>query len=812
MSDIKTGILLRRNNKEYFLKNPPISGEIVHAIDTDEIGMLVKNKIVWTPIQGVVNTVAGKQGDVVLNKEDVGLGNIDNTSDLDKPISNLTRLEFEKHYNANNPHNITKKTLNLENVDNTSDIDKPVSNLTLIELNKKISWDDARAQAGGKDPVFTDTTYEVKDGELSEYNFNEFYKNFIDTFNQNARVLPEGHALSINGNNLTLFRADGSSQTVQTQDTIYDDTEIKGLISNVDNKIIITDNLTTASADQMLSANQGVILKGMIDEILRVIEITDADFQTLQDIIVYIEENRDKFDDLTITNIRGLQDALDNKVSQGSGPNIAPNSDLLQGKQASDFVDLTTYTNTIEGILSNINSLNEQVLLFETKSGVNQKISQAIADLNLEATFSTIEESINDIIERLNQINVDEILNSFQNLSNEINNKVTQLTNLVNEKLAEFQLVIDQFDPDLVTNQIREVRDYVSEEIVKIQGQVDLALETIETSINDINNLVANKADIEYVNTTKQELLDALQDISESANKAKPQNNILDKTNSPSIIQSDDIDIKISELTGDNLTEFTMNYYKEVAKACKQNLEDTRIWRQINVAPDSPNPLGDIDFSQPLTTEINITFTNEVDFRFNIQHLKFDSSTMRLDAVNLVTKKLLFTQDYTKTLYNNIEDVKLKISNDSTFGKFIERANLTSPNTFQKIMVDQPFETPEPSENRMYYEASYEIMANSIKLIFNNYVNVISLNVEGTVDIFFKQGDKIVKILFKEWISDVPNNGGLKTADFGQFLNENDKQDAVNYYNEQFYINNNKILGISKSIDILEEAKSKFGS
>lgn len=811
MSDIKTGILLRRNNKDYFLKNPPISGEIVHAIDTDEIGMLVKNKIVWTPIQGVVNTVAGKQGDVVLNKEDVGLENIDNTSDLDKPISNLTRLEFEKHYNANNPHNITKKTLNLENVDNTSDIDKPVSNLTLIELNKKISWDDARAQAGGKDPVFTDTTYEVKDGELSEYNFNEFYKNFIDTFNQNARVLPDGHALSINGNNLTLFRADGSSQTVQTQDTIYDDTEIKGLISNVENKIIITDNLTTASADQMLSANQGVILKGMIDEILRVIEITDEDFQTLQDIIVYIEENRDKFDDLTITNIRGLQDALDNKVSQGSGPNIAPNSDLLQGKQASDFVDLTTYTNAIEGILSNINSLNEQVLLFETKSGVNQKISQAIADLNLEATFSTIEESINNIIERLNQINVDEILNSFQDLSNEINNKVTQLTNLVNEKLGEFQLVIDQFDPDLITAQIREVRDYVSEEIVKIQGQVDLALETIETSINDINNLVANKADIEYVNTTKQELLDALQAISESTNIAKPQNNILDKTNSPSDIQSDDIDIKISELTGDNLTEFTMNYYKEVAKACKQNLEDSRLWRQINVTPDSPNPLGDIDFSQPLTTEINITFSNEVDFRFNIQHLKFDSSTMRLDAVNLVTKKLLFTQDYTKTLYNNIEDVKLKISNDSTFGKFIERANLTSPNTFQKIMVDQPFETLEPSENRMYYEASYEIMANSIKLIFNNYVNVVSLNVEGTVDIFFKQGDKIVKILFNEWVNDVPNTGGLKTADFGQFLNENDKQDAINYYNEQFYINNNKILGISKSIDILEEAKSKFG-
>lgn len=38
-----------------------------------------------------VNTVAGKQGDVVLNKSDVGLANVDNTADLSKPISTATQ-------------------------------------------------------------------------------------------------------------------------------------------------------------------------------------------------------------------------------------------------------------------------------------------------------------------------------------------------------------------------------------------------------------------------------------------------------------------------------------------------------------------------------------------------------------------------------------------------------------------------------------------------------------------------------------------------------------------------------------------------
>src|SRR5678816_924399 len=37
--------------------------------------------------KNTVSSVAGKQGDVLLNKEDVGLGAVDNTADADKPVS-----------------------------------------------------------------------------------------------------------------------------------------------------------------------------------------------------------------------------------------------------------------------------------------------------------------------------------------------------------------------------------------------------------------------------------------------------------------------------------------------------------------------------------------------------------------------------------------------------------------------------------------------------------------------------------------------------------------------------------------------------
>lgn len=45
---------------------------------------------------GAVESVNGKTGVVVLNKADIELGNVDNTSDLDKPISTATQLALDE--------------------------------------------------------------------------------------------------------------------------------------------------------------------------------------------------------------------------------------------------------------------------------------------------------------------------------------------------------------------------------------------------------------------------------------------------------------------------------------------------------------------------------------------------------------------------------------------------------------------------------------------------------------------------------------------------------------------------------------------
>lgn len=105
-------------------------------------------------LQSTVNAhIANKNNPHEVTKAQVGLGNVDNTSDLAKPISTATQAALDT-INGNvtavtedladhmadesNPHNVTKAQVGLSNVDNTSDAAKPVSTATQTALNKKL--------------------------------------------------------------------------------------------------------------------------------------------------------------------------------------------------------------------------------------------------------------------------------------------------------------------------------------------------------------------------------------------------------------------------------------------------------------------------------------------------------------------------------------------------------------------------------------------------------------------------------------------------------------------------------------------------
>lgn len=80
-----------------------------------------------------VTSVASKTGDVTLVKGDVGLGNVDNTSDVNKPVSSAAASALALKAPLASPtftgtvSGITPAMVGLGNVDNTSDVNKPIS-------------------------------------------------------------------------------------------------------------------------------------------------------------------------------------------------------------------------------------------------------------------------------------------------------------------------------------------------------------------------------------------------------------------------------------------------------------------------------------------------------------------------------------------------------------------------------------------------------------------------------------------------------------------------------------------------------------
>jgi|TARA_R110000764_G_scaffold155997_3_gene243917 hypothetical protein len=182
------------------------------------------------------------------DKSEVGLGNVDDTSDVNKPVSTAqsTAIGLKADTTAltahtadiNNPHSVTQTQVGLSNVNNTADADKPISTLTQIALNSKV--DDTQVLTNVPlGALFTDThtTYTVGDGGLTQVNFTTADNTKLDgiaasannytlpasvVHDTEAGALHATDALSIAGQVITLKRGNNTTETVTIPaDTTY---------------------------------------------------------------------------------------------------------------------------------------------------------------------------------------------------------------------------------------------------------------------------------------------------------------------------------------------------------------------------------------------------------------------------------------------------------------------------------------------------------------------------------------------------------------------------------------------------------------
>lgn len=78
-----------------------LSGNVTVSLTQTNIDRLSKVDGIDAGAQvNTVNTVNAKTGNVVLNASDIGLGNVDNTSDLSKPISTATQAALDGKANS----------------------------------------------------------------------------------------------------------------------------------------------------------------------------------------------------------------------------------------------------------------------------------------------------------------------------------------------------------------------------------------------------------------------------------------------------------------------------------------------------------------------------------------------------------------------------------------------------------------------------------------------------------------------------------------------------------------------------------------
>ena len=120
----------------------------------------------------------------------------------------------------------------------------------------------------------------------------------------------------------------GSGSIITTQE--------RGIVGNALVHNDVVDNLTSTSADVPLSANQGKLLNDAITAINSILTLNPANtaLDTLQEIVAYIQTNRDDLDTLEISNITNLQSTLNSKVDTVTGKGLSTNdfTDLLLAK------------------------------------------------------------------------------------------------------------------------------------------------------------------------------------------------------------------------------------------------------------------------------------------------------------------------------------------------------------------------------------------------------------------------------------------------------------------------------------------------
>ncbi len=151
----------------------------------------------------------------------------------------------------------------------------------------------------------------------------------------------------------------------EKSDIAYADEDGNNIKNTYTKKSDIVDNLTSTDTTKPLSANQGKVLKNLIDAINDLLESDDSSLNEIQEIVNYIKDNRELIQSITTTKVN-VSDIINNLTSAISNKPLSAN----MGKVLSD--ELNELSNTLSSHIDIYNEFKQEVSnTYATKTDLN---------------------------------------------------------------------------------------------------------------------------------------------------------------------------------------------------------------------------------------------------------------------------------------------------------------------------------------------------------------------------------------------------------------------------------------------------------
>lgn len=356
------------------------------------------NKPISTAQQEALDAISGDLSEHIedtnnphaVTKGQLGLGNVDNTSDLDKPISTATQSAIDGvsatltgHIeDSNNPHAVTKAQIGLGNVDNTSDANKPISSATQAALNLKADASDVYSKSE------TYTQNEVDSLLSSKLNITTASTTYATISGLNNHINNKSNPHSVTKSQIGLGNVDNTSDISKPVSTAQQNA-INAAKQDVIDQYMEADTALqtqiTAHADELTSINEDIV---DINEKIPVgasstnllVSTSQLEDRAQSIISGYGEADSDLQTQIngqasSITSLTGRVSTNESTIAMLDSDVDSLITDVATAK--SDISSLKTATNTQAGLIQDLQSGKQNTLTQAQLNAVNSGITAA---------------------------------------------------------------------------------------------------------------------------------------------------------------------------------------------------------------------------------------------------------------------------------------------------------------------------------------------------------------------------------------------------------------------------------------------------